>query len=104
MAIIMLALSVTVLKMFAVEGCISLTLTFRIGEDQSKTCQSQGHASFYSLAIIMFALSIAVCEIIMYKLSNILDTNLTGKLKVKDVDDLDENWQMNLLSQRACVY
>ena len=56
----------------------------------------------YLLAMVMFALTVAICEIIMYELCNVLDSkSLTLKLKVMDVDNLNENWQANLLCQRA---
>ena len=49
------------------------------------------YATFYFMEIVMFALSVNVGEI-MFELLNVLDSdsNLTLKLKVKDVEDLDE--------------
>ena len=39
----------------------------------------------------MLVLSITVCEIILFDSRNVLNLNLTLKVKVKDVEDLDEN-------------
>ena len=43
------------------------------------------------LAIAICVIAVTVCERITYELPNVLDTNLTLKMEVKDVDDLDEN-------------
>ena len=52
------------------------------------------YTTFYLLALAMFALSVTVCEVILYELPNVLNSNFyTLKMKVKYVDDLDENWQ-----------
>ena len=51
-----------------------LTLTFRINQDQMQICQLQVHVTSYLLKIAMFALFATVCEIIVYKLPNALDS------------------------------
>ena len=46
------------------------------------------------MAMLMFVLSVTVCELIAFELPNVLDLNVTLKMnlmKVKDDDDLDEN-------------
>ena len=46
------------------------------------------------LAIAMFVLFVAVCEIITYELSNVLDSNHWPlEVKVKNVEDSDEIWR-----------
>ena len=35
-------------EIFAVEMCMTLTLTFKMGQGQIKICQSKGHARFHS--------------------------------------------------------
>ena len=46
----------------------------------------------------MFALFATFCDIITYDLEN------EGRdLEIKDFDELDENWQMNLFCQCAYV-
>ena len=56
------------------------------------------------LTIAMTVLSAADCEIITYELSGDSIRVLTFKMKVKDVEDLDENIQTNVLaSPRMCA-
>ena len=57
--------------------------------------------AFYVLAIAMFVLSVTVCEIITYELPNVLFESLTFKMKVKDVDDSNENWPAKVICQHA---
>ena len=47
----------------------------------------------------MLARYVTVCEIITYELPNEVNSNFDLKMKVEDVDDLDDNWQTNLLCQ-----
>ena len=61
------------------------------------------HAPFYVLALAMSVTSVTVCEIITFELSNVLDSNLTFKMKVKDVDDFEKIYQANVSCQRAYV-
>ena len=56
------------------------------------------------LAIAVFAVSVHVCEIIMYEHANVLDSNLTLKMKFKDVEDLNGNWLANILILCQHVY
>ena len=52
----------------------------------------------------MFVLSIMVCKIITYEQTNALDSQFfTWKMKLKDVDDVNENWWPNLLHKCAFV-
>ena len=49
------------------------------------------HATSYSMTTEIFALSVTVCEIIAYKLCNVLDSIFfTQKMKIKDLDESDD--------------
>ena len=41
MAMVIFTLSVTISKIFIVDVCMTLTLTFRMGQDQMQLCQSK---------------------------------------------------------------
>ena len=56
----------------------------------------------------MFALSVTVCDIITFELTNVLESKMkikdvNLKMKVKRVDDLDENGLLHLHGQHVCV-
>ena len=61
------------------------------------------HATFYALAIAMFVPSVTVCEIITFTSHCTRFKSLTLQMKVKDVDDLYENWQTTEFCQHARV-
>ena len=61
-------------------------------------------ATFCLFAIAMIVLFFAICEIIMYELFNVLDSNLWPlKWRSRTFDDSDENWQKDGPCQRAYV-
>ena len=50
------------------------------------------HVTSYVLAIAMFVLSVIICEVITYKLTECIRfESLTLKMNVKDVEYFDEN-------------
>ena len=54
------------------------------------------------LAIAVFVVALALCEMIAYQLANVSDRLfLTLEMKAKDVDDSVANRQANFLCQRA---
>ena len=53
------------------------------------------------MVIAMFALNVIVCDVIAYDLPCVLDSNLSLKIEVENIDDLDENWWANLLGKSA---
>ena len=61
LAIAMFALSATTCQKFAIEMCMTLTLTFRIGQCQIKCANGKPYETLHLLAIAMFALSVTVC-------------------------------------------
>ena len=73
----MFALSVIVFEIFTIEICMTLTSTFRMGQDEMHEYLSKvQYADSFVLAILMFAPTVTVCKIIMFKLPNGLDSNL----------------------------
>ena len=75
-----------------------LDIDLRKSQRQMQICQSKANVTSYVLAMPVFVLLFAtVCEIIMYELPNVCYFEcLTLKMKVKDVDDVEENWMANL--------
>ena len=61
MAITMIAISITVYDIFAVEICTTLTLTFRMSQLRADVCLPV-------LTILMFALSVTVYELFTFEL------------------------------------
>ena len=62
------------------------------------------HATFACVDKCNVSLSVTVCEMITYELRRWTRFDLfTLKTKVKNVDDLNENWQTYSLRQRTCV-
>ena len=64
MAIVMLALFVTILEIFTVEIYTTLTLTFRIGQDQIKNMLiDSSHFISYLMSIVIFSPSVTILVI-----------------------------------------
>ena len=66
---VIFSISAKVYKTFTVEICMTLTLTSRIGQDQTPINQSKVKSTSYVLSIVMFALPITVYEITTFNLS-----------------------------------
>ena len=49
------------------------------------------YVNSYLMAIVMFSQYVTACEIITYEPQKAFDSNMTSKMEIKDVDDLDEN-------------
>ena len=63
MAIAVFDLSVTVCEVLTVEIYMTtLTLTFRMDQNQMYICQSKGHVRRFVFAIAMFVLSVTVAK------------------------------------------
>ena len=56
LAIIMLSLFVTILELFTVEMCLTLTLSFRMGQGQMKICKVKAHVTSKLMAIVKLLL------------------------------------------------
>ena len=63
MKIVIFALLVIILKIFSIEMCMIVTLTFKIVQSQIKTYQSKAHVISYLMAIAMLVLSVTILEI-----------------------------------------
>ena len=78
LALVLFALSITILNILAVEKCTSLTLTNRIGQGQIVNMPiGRRVAPYYVLETAIFAISAPICEIITYEFTNALDSTLT---------------------------
>ena len=56
--------------------CMTLIMTFRMGEGQIKYVNRKATCDFLVMALSMFALPVIVCETIMYELLNVLDSSI----------------------------
>ena len=84
-------------KVYTAERFMILILTFTMGQGQMFVSIARLYATFYLLAIAMFAPSVTVCETIKYELPSDLDSNIWSlKMKVNDVDDLDDYRLVNV--------
>ena len=72
MVVLMFAISVTGLEIFAIEMCMTLILTFRMDQGQIQICQSMLHnyATSYFMAIVILAFT--VCEILTVEMCTAL--------------------------------
>ena len=95
LAIEMVALSVTICELFAVEMCIILTPTFRIGQGQMQISQSRIRMWLYSVLNIATLPPFARKSLPIYSIRIFI-----LKMKVKD---LDENWLANVPCEHTFV-
>ena len=98
LAMAMFALSVTLCEIFSVETCTILTLTFRMTRGQMSICRSKVHMRLsicWKSQRSSCVLIVDVCEMIAYEHPEEWFESVTFKIKIKDVDDSDENRQWN---------
>ena len=68
---------VTICKKFTIEMCMTLTLTFRMAPRSNLNMLiERPHATFYALAIAMFALYVTICKIITFELPKVFNSNI----------------------------
>ena len=96
LAIPMFALDVTVCEILRVKMCMTSTPIVGMGQGQISICQSKGHMRHSVMAIAMFVLSYNHMWTQCTKFKS-----LTLKMKVKDVNNFDENWQAKVPGQHA---
>ena len=63
LVIAMVAISVTILDIFAFKMCVTLTLAFRMGQSKLNMPIKIPYSTFYLLTVAMFALSVTISEI-----------------------------------------
>ena len=84
MAIVIFILFVTISKIFIVEMCMTLTLTFRMSQIQCNVPVKSPCMTLHSMSIVTCTISVIVCEIITRKLSKYYRIQyLTLKWKIK---------------------